>query len=166
MTEPTSIDKGAVVARGERHRPSAQAQVVVSPELDCWQPEAAGVNELPQPRPGALAEAHQVTAMCLVLGEFLPRVRRASGRRVEVVVDAGVLIALDEERVKPEPARAVHCDGRLIYRSRRQLSGSFTSIGHRAIRRSPDSRTGVYPAPPDTFTAAHEAHSQRGLEGK
>src|ERR1019366_6002143 len=96
----TSVDKGAVITRGQRHRPCKQAHVVVGPKLDGRQPETAGVHEFPQPWPGAVIEAHQVTAMGLVPGEFPPRVRGAPAGLVEVVVDSRILVALDQERVE------------------------------------------------------------------
>lgn len=74
--------------------------MVVGPELDGWQPEAVDVHELAHPWPRAVVEAHQVAAVHLVPGEFLPRVRGAPGRLVEVVVDSGILVTLDEKRVK------------------------------------------------------------------
>ena len=75
--------------------------MVVGPELDGRQPETADVHQLPRPRPGAVIEAHQVTAVGLVPGEFLPGVLGAARGLVEVVVDARILVALDEERLEP-----------------------------------------------------------------
>src|ERR1039458_4398338 len=98
--QPTSIDKRAVVALRQRYRPSEQAHVVVSPELDGRQPETIGIHELPQPWPGAVIEAHQIRAVSLVPSEFLPRVRRATGGLVEVVIDSRILVTLDQERVE------------------------------------------------------------------
>src|ERR1039458_4015417 len=74
--------------------------MVVSPELDGRQPETIGIHELPQPWPGAVIEAHQITAVSLVPSEFLPRVRRATGGLVEVVIDSRILVTLDQERVE------------------------------------------------------------------
>src|ERR1035438_5047642 len=51
-------------------------------------------------RDAAVIEAHQITAVGSVPGEFLPRVLRATGRLVEIVVDPWILVALDEERVE------------------------------------------------------------------
>jgi len=89
-----------VIGRGQGYRPSEQAHVVVGPELDGRQAETAGVHEFPQPWPGAVIEAHQVTAMGLVPGQFRPRVLRAAGRLVQIVVDPWILVGLDEERVE------------------------------------------------------------------
>jgi hypothetical protein len=74
--------------------------VIVSPELDGRKPEAVDVHELAHPRPRAVVDAHQVIAVGLVPGELLPRVGGAPGCLVEVVVDARILAALNEERVK------------------------------------------------------------------
>ena len=94
------IEKRAVVSRGQRDRPAEQAHVVVGPELDGRKADAVDVHEFPQPRPGAVIEAHQVAAVGLVPGEFLPWILRATGRLVEVMVDSGILVALDEEGVE------------------------------------------------------------------
>lgn len=64
------------------------------------QPEAVDVHELPQPWPGGVVQAHQVAAVHLVPGEFLPWVLCAAACLVEVVVDSRILIALDQERVE------------------------------------------------------------------
>src|ERR1035438_3391963 len=104
--------------------------MVVSPDLDYRESETAGVHVFSQPWPGAVIEAHQVTAVGLVPGEFLPRVRGAPAGLVEVVIDSRILEPSIRNASKPEPARVVHWEGRLMYRSSLQLSGSFTSIGH------------------------------------
>ena len=64
-----------------------QAHVVVGPKLDDRQPETADVHELAHPRPRAVVKAHQVAAVCLVPGQFRPRILRATGRLVQIVVD-------------------------------------------------------------------------------
>src|ERR1035438_8411891 len=74
--------------------------MVVSPDLDYRESETAGVHVFSQPWPGAVIEAHQVTAVGLVPGEFLPRVRCAPGGLVKVVVDSRILVTLDQERVE------------------------------------------------------------------
>src|ERR1019366_8495783 len=102
--------------------------MVVGPNLDGWQPEAVDVHELPQPWPGAVVEAHQVTAVGLVPGEFLPRVRGAPGRLVEVVVDAWILVALDEERVEPGTRAR-----RPLWRRRRFSLSIFSSQEQRKL---------------------------------
>ena len=75
--------------------------MVVGPQLDHRKPESVNVHEFPQPRPRRIVQAHEIAAVRLVPGEFRPGVPCAAGRLVEVVVDAGVLVALDEERVEP-----------------------------------------------------------------
>src|SRR5579885_3319341 len=74
--------------------------MVVGPELDGGQSEAIDVYELAQPRPGAIVEAHEITAVRLIPGQFLPWVRGAADGPIEVVVDPRILVALDEERVE------------------------------------------------------------------
>ena len=60
---PTSVDKGAVIARGQGYRPSVQTEMIVSPELDGRKPETGDVHELPRPWPGAVVETLQVAAL-------------------------------------------------------------------------------------------------------
>ena len=85
----------------DRDWPSEQAHVVVGPELDGRQPEAVDVHELAHPWPRGVVKAHQISAMGLVPGEFLPWVLRAPGGLVEVVVDARIPVSythLDVDR--------------------------------------------------------------------
>src|SRR5579883_3515576 len=95
-----SVDEGAGIAGGERDGPAEQAQMVVGPELDGGQAEAVDLHELTQPRPRRVIQAQQVAAVRLVPGEFLPRIRRAADGFIDVVVDARILVALDQERVE------------------------------------------------------------------
>src|ERR1035438_332737 len=74
--------------------------MVVSPDLDYREPEAAGVHVFPQPWPRAVIEAHQIPAVGLVPSEFLPRVRGTPAGLVEVVIDSRILVALDQECVE------------------------------------------------------------------
>ena len=74
--------------------------MIVGPNLDGWKPKAADVHKVAQPWPRRIVEAHQITAVRLIPREFLPRVTRAPGRLVEIVVDPRILVALDEERVE------------------------------------------------------------------
>ena len=76
---PNSVDKRAVIARGQGYRPSEQTQVVVSPELDGRQPESAGVYELAHPRPCAVIEAHEIAAVHPVLAavDKLPAIQQS-----------------------------------------------------------------------------------------
>src|ERR1039458_5733613 len=104
--------------------------MVIGPELDCREPETAGVHELPQPWPGAVIEAHQITAVGSVPGEFLPRVLRATGRLVEIVVGPWILVALDEERVEAGARARRPLRGQVDVPQQSAWSGSFTSIGH------------------------------------
>ena len=73
---------------------------VVGPELDGRQAEAVDLDELAEPRPRGVEEAHQIAAVCLVPGEPVPRVLGAADGFVEVVVDPRILVALYQERVK------------------------------------------------------------------
>lgn len=93
-----SVDERAVVGRGQRDGPVEQADAVVGPDLDGREAAAVYVQ---QPRPSAVVKAHQVVAVGLVPGEFLLWVLRAPSRLAEVVADARVLGALDDERVTP-----------------------------------------------------------------
>ena len=63
--------------------------MVVGPEFDGRKPEAVDVHEFPQPRPGAVVEAHQIAAMRRVPGKFFPWVLRATCRLVEVADCSG-----------------------------------------------------------------------------